>query len=393
MFLLGCAVAGYLIGAIPFGYLIAKSRGVDILRAGSGNIGATNVGRVLGRKLGLLVFALDFAKGAVPAAVARALAAADEAGVAAGLAAFLGHMFPVYLCFRGGKGVATGAGVVAVLVPGPAAGALLVWLAVAAAARFVSLASVAAALALAGLRLVTAKDPFGSGQVTLTLFCLAGAALVVARHRSNLARLIRGTENRLPEDSPVRHVAKPLHILALAVWCGSAVFFSFIAAPAVFRNFEEIATEPPDQRPSWLPLRADYDSEQGKRLAGLAVGPLFGPFFQLQFICGVIAVVTASCWVTQPGRVHRLRLTVALAALLSVVVGWLVAGYVSTLRLERYADGPAAEAAKAAFGPWHGVSLGLQFVTVLLVLVVTALAAWLPAEPAQAGGQSAKSDS
>ena len=158
---LGTVLAAYLIGALPFGYLIARARGVDILREGSGNIGATNVGRVLGRKFGALVFALDFAKGALPAAAGRALAGAtplspDELGVAAGLAAFLGHLFPVYLGFRGGKGVATGAGVVAVLVPGPAVGAVLVWLATLGAARYVSLASVAAALALLGLRLVLA---------------------------------------------------------------------------------------------------------------------------------------------------------------------------------------------------------------------------------------------
>src|SRR3954447_6458190 len=102
-------VVAYLIGAIPFGWLIARSRGIDIFHAGSGNIGATNVGRVLGRKFGLLVFVLDFLKGAVPVAVAKRFdAGADWLPVAAGLAAFVGHMFPVYLHFRGGKGVATG---------------------------------------------------------------------------------------------------------------------------------------------------------------------------------------------------------------------------------------------------------------------------------------------
>src|SRR3954452_9358442 len=99
----------YLLGAVPFGYVIAKLRGVDIFTAGSGNIGATNVGRVLGRKFGLLVFVLDFLKGAVPTAVVRHVLPDEPwAAVAAGLAAFVGHMFPVYLRFRGGKGVATG---------------------------------------------------------------------------------------------------------------------------------------------------------------------------------------------------------------------------------------------------------------------------------------------
>src|SRR5207248_2211235 len=105
----------------------------DIFKAGSGNIGATNVGRLLGKKFAFLVFVLDCAKGAVPVAIARALDASSalEAGwleVGAGLAAFLGHVFPIYLGFRGGKGVATGTGVALVLVPGPALGAALAWL-------------------------------------------------------------------------------------------------------------------------------------------------------------------------------------------------------------------------------------------------------------------------
>src|SRR5215471_19196901 len=142
----------YLIGAIPFGYLVARGRGVDILKQGSGNIGATNVGRVLGRPFGVLVFLLDFAKGAVPALLARLWASRyalelppDSLPVAAAVAAFLGHLFPIYLRFRGGKGVATAAGAVSVLLPGPALTALVTWLAVVLASRYVSLASLTAA--------------------------------------------------------------------------------------------------------------------------------------------------------------------------------------------------------------------------------------------------------
>src|SRR5262245_23722638 len=105
--------SAYLIGGIPFGYLVARWRGVDIFEQGSGNIGATNVGRVLGRRFGILVFVLDFAKGAVPTAYAMFVGHVSNApapltpdlfGVAAGLAAFLGHLFSPYLRFRGGKG-------------------------------------------------------------------------------------------------------------------------------------------------------------------------------------------------------------------------------------------------------------------------------------------------
>src|SRR5918993_1639447 len=149
-------VAAYLIGAIPFGWLVARSRGVDLFHAGSGNIGATNVGRVLGHRFGLLVFALDFAKGAVPVALAGllpadaqlALGSPDALRVGIALCAFLGHLFPVYLRFRGGKGAATGAGTVFVLVPGPATLAILTFAAVVASTRTVSLGSIVAAVVL-----------------------------------------------------------------------------------------------------------------------------------------------------------------------------------------------------------------------------------------------------
>src|SRR5581483_410064 len=139
-------IGSYLIGSVPFGYLVARWRGVDIFREGSGNIGATNVGRVLGKRFGILVFVFDFAKGALPALAGRwlttpdvmELVGRDGLAVLAGLAAFVGHMFPVYLRFRGGKGVATGAGVVTVLVPLPTLGGLLSWLVVVSISRYVS---------------------------------------------------------------------------------------------------------------------------------------------------------------------------------------------------------------------------------------------------------------
>src|SRR5262245_34443188 len=165
-----CTLIAYLIGAVPFGYLVARWRGVDITKLGSGNIGATNVGRVLGKPLGLLVFLLDFAKGALPTAAARVCFGdeADYLAVVAGLSAILGHMFPIYLGFIGGKGVATGAGVVFVLMPLPALGGLLVWIAMLCAFRYVSLASLAAAAALTVLRLVVSSEPFGERHLVVT---------------------------------------------------------------------------------------------------------------------------------------------------------------------------------------------------------------------------------
>src|SRR5207248_2181557 len=193
-------VAAYLVGAVPFGYAVGRVRGVNLFREGSGNIGATNAARVLGREYGLLVFVLDFLKGAVPVAVIVPLAAAlvpgaettlgppDVLRVGAAAVAFLGHLFPVYLGFRGGKGVATGAGTIFVLVPGPAALAVGAWVVVLFASRIVSLASLAAAIILVIARLLSAPAPFAADALPVTLYLLAGTAAVVLKHRANMRR-------------------------------------------------------------------------------------------------------------------------------------------------------------------------------------------------------------
>jgi glycerol-3-phosphate acyltransferase PlsY len=184
--------AAYLIGSIPFSYLVARAWGVaDVRRVGSGNVGATNVMRSAGRAAGLAAFALDFAKGALAAWLALRIEPAGTLAALAAVAAVVGHMFPVWLRFQGGKGVATGAGAFAPLAPLPTAGALVVFLVVAAATRYVSLGSVAAALALAAFALASERPaPVGWAAALV-------AALVVWRHRSNLQRLFSGTERRL----------------------------------------------------------------------------------------------------------------------------------------------------------------------------------------------------
>ncbi len=197
------ALAAYLTGAVPFGYLVGKARGVDLLRAGSGNIGATNAGRLLGARWGVLVFLLDFAKGAGPVAAARYLLPAPEdlwphtLPVVAGVAAFLGHLFPVYLGFRGGKGVATGAGVIAILVPWITLVVFLAWAMVLAATRYMALASLTAATLLIVLRLALTAEPWSRPEAVITLFCAVGSVLVLVRHQSNIRRLLAGTEHRL----------------------------------------------------------------------------------------------------------------------------------------------------------------------------------------------------
>lgn len=198
LLILVVAIVAYLIGAIPFGYLIARAKGVDLFRQGSGNIGATNVGRLLGRWWGVLVFVLDFAKGALPVGATYLLPQPEEIpphtlAVVAGIAAFLGHLFPVYLGFRGGKGVATGAGVITVLVPLITLIAFAAWAVVLLATRYMSLASLTAAVLL----IVLPWLPWLQTTWVITAFCLVGGALVIIRHYGNIRRLIAGTENRL----------------------------------------------------------------------------------------------------------------------------------------------------------------------------------------------------
>lgn len=197
--LLFAAAAGYILGSLPFGYLVARARGVDIFEVGSKSSGATNVRRVLGRGPGNTVMVLDILKGSVaagwPLLVAwGAIRTFDVPSVLGyvGLGfALLGHSFSCFTRFRGGKGVATGAGGVAVLMPNVALMAVVVWLVVFFAGRFVSLASIAAALSLPVAAYLFKRD-------TLAL-CVAGAIalFVIIRHRANIVRLLNGTEKRM----------------------------------------------------------------------------------------------------------------------------------------------------------------------------------------------------
>jgi acyl phosphate:glycerol-3-phosphate acyltransferase len=404
-------LGAYLIGAIPFGYLVARWRGVDIFQAGSGNIGASNVGRVLGKKFGILVFLFDFAKGALPVAAALTLKKEynrDEfvergwLEVGAGLAAFLGHLFPVCLGFRGGKGVATGAGVALALLPGPTLGALLTWLVVVAATSYVSLASLAAAVVLCGLHLLGGLD-FANPR---TLFCMLGGTLVFVKHQSNIVRLLQGTEPKIGWGEPMRKV---LHVLALGLWFGSAIFFNFVVTPSLFTGFEDLGGK--QERPGWFPLAPSFEhsdahiqgpKEQGSRAFGYAVGPLFPWFFLLQGVCGFIAVWTALVWAREsPGlKTQRWRARLLIAALLTVLAGWPIEQKVAALRDPRNlatdaylrADPPSSgsnlekmQAVRSEFASWHLLSLGLNFVTVLLVTGGMALAAFLPQDKQTAG--------
>jgi acyl phosphate:glycerol-3-phosphate acyltransferase len=196
-------VVAYLIGSLPFGLLIARFvAGVDIRQSGSGNIGATNVARVLGKRLGLTVLVLDCLKGAVPTIVlpiclAEGPVARQHLAVLSGTAAIWGHMFPCWLKFRGGKGVATALGVALALAPLSTAGAFVVFALSVALTRIVSLSSVLAACTFCGVELWQLRpEPFGDTTWSLAAFSTLVPLLIIFRHRSNLARLLRGTEPR-----------------------------------------------------------------------------------------------------------------------------------------------------------------------------------------------------
>lgn len=407
------AVLSYLVGAIPFGYLIARWRGVDILKQGSGNIGATNVGRVLGRPFGILVFLLDFAKGAGPALLAKWWTATqqlelpgDSLAVTAAVSAFLGHLFPIYLGFRGGKGVATAAGAVSVLLPGPALAALFIWFAVLLASRFVSLASLIAAVVLCVFRIVSTPKPWSAEERILTLFCLIAAGLIFLRHRANIGRLLHGNENRLKESPTLLHLSKILHVWALGLWFGTAIFFTFVVGLNLFGTFERVAAEPPEKREVWFPMWKAYDGpppdptlpeplrkEQGTRAAGAALEPLFHWYFGIQAVCAVLATATALSWLRiGVERIHANRFCILLAALGLVAIGWQLMRGVEALRGLRNGafdsmvreSPPTEEATQSAlqarqfFTRFHLASLGVNMVTILLVTIAMAQAAYLP---------------
>lgn len=188
--------SAYFLGAVPFGLLMGRLKGIDIRQHGSGNIGATNVLRVLGKPMGITTFALDALKGFLPAFFFPGLfgvyADLEIMSVACGAAAILGHNFPVFLGFKGGKGVATSAGVLVGIAPQAALVGLGVWIFFFFTLRYVSLASILAAAAVAGSGWWLYRD----SHVVLPSVLTALGLLAILRHKTNIRRLLDGTENR-----------------------------------------------------------------------------------------------------------------------------------------------------------------------------------------------------
>lgn len=192
-------IVAYLIGSIPFGYLIVRKKvGTDIRETGSGGTGATNVSRRAGKVAGVLTLLLDATKGSIAVLIANAFASEDWTIAAAAIAALIGHIFPVWLGFRGGKGVATGVGIFSVLAPIALLCAGVMFVAIVVTTRYVSLGSIIAAVLIplfVWLQSVFVV-PVADLRPLLTT-AVAGAALIVFAHRGNIYRLASGTESQL----------------------------------------------------------------------------------------------------------------------------------------------------------------------------------------------------
>jgi glycerol-3-phosphate acyltransferase PlsY len=185
---------GYLAGSVPFAFLLARRAGIDVRVVGSGNVGAANVLRSTGTGRAMTVMALDVAKGAAAVACAHLANGGGALLALTGVAAIVGHIYPVWLQFRGGKGVAVAAGAFAVLTPGATAVASLIFLLVVSATRYVSLGSMAATVALPPMAWLV------GAPVAVVAAAAGSAALILFRHRTNLRRLRAGTERRLGRD-------------------------------------------------------------------------------------------------------------------------------------------------------------------------------------------------
>ncbi|WP_165251431.1 glycerol-3-phosphate 1-O-acyltransferase PlsY [Paludisphaera soli] len=284
------ALAAYLIGAIPFGYLIYRGlTGEDVRKVGSGNIGATNVGRLLGFRFFLLVFFLDLLKGLLPTVgVPRLLTALgwpspSDLPVAAALGAILGHNFPVFLGFKGGKGVATSLGALLALEPAACGVASAAFFTVFLITRYVSLSSMTGGLAFAVAYFGWTADTWSREHRAMSVLVLAVVVLLIARHRKNVGRLLAGTENRVsfrrrkpegPAPSQPSGRISPAVVATLAVaatlLCGAGVLIvqhskepvEAVAGPWLLRETHREATG--QQRAT----RVAFE-EAGERLAVL----------------------------------------------------------------------------------------------------------------------------
>lgn len=193
-------LVAYVVGATPFGFLAGKMKGIDIRDHGSGNIGATNVLRVLGKPVGITVLVLDVMKGLFPVIIAKIVSDSSLVHIATAMAAILGHNYTFWLGFKGGKGIATTGGAILPIMPWALIAAVLGWIIVLKFSRYVSLASIAAALIIP-LTLVVENLITGTWEWNIFGFGMFVCLLAIWKHRSNIGRLLRGEENRFAKKT------------------------------------------------------------------------------------------------------------------------------------------------------------------------------------------------
>jgi glycerol-3-phosphate acyltransferase PlsY len=193
-------IISYLIGSIPFGFIVAKMvKDIDIRQFGSGNPGATNIARVLGKPYGILVFTLDMLKGFLTVYLFDRWFSGyghNLSVILCGLGVICGHIFPVFLGFKGGKAAATGCGVFLWLAPLPLMISVAAWLLTISISRYISLGSMVSAVVMVICLITLGKNPFGQG-LYLTLLSVFIAILLIIRHKSNIKRILNGTENKI----------------------------------------------------------------------------------------------------------------------------------------------------------------------------------------------------
>lgn len=192
--LIGSFIVSYFFAGIPFGFIVAKIKGVDIRKQGSGNIGATNVFRVIGKKEGILVFIMDFLKGLIPVLFFKRYGV--YSGIISFVGAFLGHTFTPYLKFKGGKGIATGFGGLVALLPLTSLLLLIIWLIVFLTTGFVSLASITAAFIFPAIYVISKYIFKGRIELPVLILTIIISLIVIFLHRSNIKRLIEKEEHR-----------------------------------------------------------------------------------------------------------------------------------------------------------------------------------------------------
>ena len=204
LILLVIFLISYLLGAIPWGFIIGKLKGVDIREHGSKNIGATNVTRIIGKRWGVLCFFIDFLKGLLPVLLVKTLfpstffltpSLVSIAIILSVLGTVIGHMYPIYLGFKGGKGVSTGAGGLVAITPYAVICGLLIWVLTFKISKFVSLASITAAVSVAIISFIFSYTGLYNIDTTLLCFIVFISLMAVYKHKSNIKRLIDGTEN------------------------------------------------------------------------------------------------------------------------------------------------------------------------------------------------------